>query len=225
MHPLLPRLLSRICPAWGSAAAVADILWQKLGWLQSAKHARPMDHEGKPLPWMTYPALAWLDHLDLKDSRIFEYGAGWGTLHWAQRARKIASVELRAAWVQELRPRLPSNVTLHGPLDGPDYTECARRGGPWDVVIIDGSQRLECAKVAVEVLAPGGFIVLDNADWFTDAAEFLRSSGLTQVDFQGFGPCNPYTWTTSVFLGSTFRIQRLPSPWSGADIGAIPYQP
>lgn len=180
---------------------------------------------GNPLPWMTYPALAWLDHLDLKDCRIFEYGAGWGTLHWARRAREIASVELREAWVHELRTSLPSNVTLHGPVEGDAYTECARSGGPWDVVIIDGSQRLECAKVAVDVLAPGGFIVLDNADWFTDAAAFLRAAGLTQVDFQGFGPCNPYTWTTSVFLGPTFRIQRLPCPWSGADIGAIPYQP
>lgn len=174
---------------------------------------------------MTYPALAWLDQLDLKECRIFEYGAGWGTRHWAQRARVVAAVEKRPAWIDELRPLLPGNVSLHGPVEGTDYIECARQDGPWDVVIIDGSHRLECARVAVEVLKPGGFILLDNADWFTDAADFLRSTGLTQVDFQGFGPCNAYTWTTAVFLGATLQIQRLPTAWSGIDRGAIPHQP
>ncbi|MEQ1749206.1 MAG: hypothetical protein ABL974_07265 [Prosthecobacter sp.] len=225
MLSLSKRLLHRLLPAWGSALSVAEILWIKTGWFQSAKRSRPLDSQGRPLPWLTYPALAWLDQLDLSQCRIFEYGAGWGTLHWAWRALAVTAVERSPAWIDELRPKLPAHVTLHGPMDGTEYIECARKDGPWDVVIVDGSHRLECARVAVEVLVPGGLILLDNADWFTDAADFLRSQGLTQVDFQGFGPCNPYTWTTSVFLGSSLHISRLPASWSGSDRGAIPYQP
>ncbi|MEZ5384394.1 MAG: hypothetical protein R3F13_02640 [Prosthecobacter sp.] len=225
MPPLLLRLLRRAAPTWASALNAGDILWHNLGWLRSVKNKRPTDQGGRPLPWMTYPALAWLDQLDFSDSRIFEYGAGWGTLHWAQRAKFVAAVERSAAWIQELHPLLPSNVRLHGPVNGEDYIQCARQDGPWDLVIIDGSHRLECARVAVEVLAPGGFILLDNADWFVDAADFLRTHGLIQVDFQGFGPSNEYTWTTSVFLGPTFHTPRLSAPWSHTDRGAIPYQP
>ena len=225
MRSFFPRLLRRISPKLGAAAATAEILWQKNGWWRSASQLRPVDHAGVPLPWMTYPAQAWLDLLDLKECRIFEYGAGWGTLHWARRARAVTAVERSAEWVEELRPMLPPNATLHGPLDGQEYIDDARQSAPWDVVIVDGRHRKECAQVAAQVLKPGGLIVLDNADWFTDAADHLRSRGLTQVDFQGFGPCNAYTWTTAVFFGATFAIPRLPAPWSGADRGAIPYQP
>lgn len=224
MPPFLLRLLRYTSPSWASALATGHILWNNLGWLYSMKNKRPTDQGGRPLPWMTYPALAWLDQLDFSGSRIFEYGAGWGTLHWAQRAKHVASVERSDAWIQELLPMLPHNVHLHGPLNGKDYIQFARKDSPWDLVIIDGSHRLDCARVAVEVVSPGGFILLDNADWFVDAADFLRTYGLTQVDFQGFGPCNEYTWTTSAFVGSTFNFPRLSAPWSRTNRGAIPYQ-
>lgn len=79
---------------------------------------------------MTYPALAWLDQLDFSGSRIFEYGAGLGTLHWAQLAKYVTSVERSDAWVQELRSMLPYNVHLHSPLNGEashPFT-CSQRG-------------------------------------------------------------------------------------------------
>ena len=225
MRSFLHRLLRRFSPALGSVFAVLEILCSKTGWWRSVRESRPVDAQGKPLPWMTYPALAWMDQLDLAECRIFEYGAGWGTLHWAGRAREVSSVESDAAWVRRITPLLPPNVTLHGPMDGASYIAAARIGAPWDVVIIDGRHRPDCAQVAVEVLRPGGLILLDNSDWFTSAADYLRSQGLTQVDFQGFGPSNAYTWTTSAFLGATFNLQRLPASWSRVDRGAIPYQP
>ncbi len=60
----------------GSVFAVLEILCSKTGWWRSVKESKPVDAQGKPLPWMTYPALAWMDQLDLAECRIFEYGAG-----------------------------------------------------------------------------------------------------------------------------------------------------
>ena len=223
MAAFLSPILRRWFPQCCDAAGIARILLQRQGWWRSRRTGRPEDAQGRPLPWMTYPMLAWLDQLDFTQARIFEYGAGWSTLYWARQAREIAAVEGRAAWVEELRPRLPANATLYGPLDGPEYVQAARPGAPWNVIVIDGQHRLDCARAAADLLQPGGMIILDNSDWFVEAAECLRSRGFTQVDFQGFGPCNAYTWTSSAFFAGPLDLPRLDPPQPGP--GSIPYQP
>lgn len=221
---LITRLFHRFMPGGYSAIKVGMILWKNLGWLQTFKSKTPTDRSGDPLPWMTYPVISWLKSLDFSHCRVFEYGAGWGTLFWASRAQTVVSVEQSEQWVQRLRPWVPSNVQLYGPLNGSPYIECSRNGGPWDVIVVDGSDRLSCAQVAVGVLAPDGIIVLDNSDWFVDAADFLRSKDFTQIDFQGFGPCNDYTWTTSVFFRRGIGMPRISGVLSCRDDGSIPYK-
>jgi hypothetical protein len=222
---LLRRVLARLHPPLGNAMAASAILLDKLGYWRSLEEGRPIGPNGQPIPWFTYPALAWLDMLDLSQARLFEYGSGWGTLHWAQRVAEVKTVEGNPDWAAKISAQLPANAHLIGPVTGRDYNEAARAGAPWDLVIVDGIQRRECAEVAVQVIKPGGLIILDNADWFVEAAAVLRAHGLTQVDFQGFGPCNAYTWTTSVFFGKALAIPRLEQAWSGTNRGAIPYQP
>lgn len=224
IRKLLRRALPRLHLPLAAAFSASEILLGKLGYWRSVKEGKPVGPEGEALPWFTYPALAWLDMLDLSQARIFEYGSGWGTLHWAQRAAAVTAVEEKGDWAAKIRPLLPENAQLIGPATGREYVEAARAGAPWDVVIVDGILRKECAEVAAQVVRPGGLIILDNADWFVEAAAGLRGQGLTQVDFQGFGPCNRYTWTTSAFFRERLEIPRLPQPWSRTDRGAIPYQ-
>ena len=73
-------------------------------------------------------------------------------------------------------------------------------GQQFDMVIIDGAWRNECAAEALAYVRRDGLIILDNSDWYKDVALFLRSRGFFQVDFNGFGPVNNYCWTTSIFL-------------------------
>ena len=35
----------------------------------------PMDRAGQPLPWYTYPAIQYLNQLDLHDCDVFEFGS------------------------------------------------------------------------------------------------------------------------------------------------------
>jgi hypothetical protein len=88
------------------------------------------------------------------------------------------------------------------------------------VIVVDGDWRGACAERALAALAPGGLIVLDNADWYPGTCAMLRATNLIQVDFSGFGPVNPYTWTTSLFLHRDFRArpvgERQPVPAVGS---------
>jgi predicted O-methyltransferase YrrM len=99
-------------------------------------------------------------------------------------------------------------------------------GRKFDAIIIDSAaNRLHLAQSAVRVLKPGGFIILDNSDWFPNAARVLREADLIQVDFHDFRPQHHYRCTTSLFMHATFRPKlkssRLPLvPIGGKDVAA-----
>ena len=81
------------------------------------------------------------------------------------------------------------------------------------------------ARSAVKILKPGGFIVLDNSDWYPNAARVLREADLIQVDFHDFRPQHHYRCTTSLFMHHAFRPKprspRLPlAPIGGKDVAA-----
>ena len=98
------------------------------------------------------------------------------------------------------------------------YLSIAEFSKKFDVIIIDGRWRFDCASIAMNYLNQGGFIVFDNSDWYPESCKLLRNHKLFQIDFSGFGPINDYTWTTSVFLpfqGLTQKEYNNPRPIGG----------
>jgi len=189
-----------------SAKAAANLVG-RYGHYRSAKLRRAVDRDGSPLPWYTYPALEYLRQFDFSAVDMFEYGSGQSTLFWAQRCRSVTAVEDDADWHTMVAPQLGANVTYLLEHDTERYIAALPNSGRfYDAIVIDGTKRTQCAALAAHHLKPGGFIVLDNSDWFPRAAEYLRAADLIQVDMHGFGPVNPYTWTTSLFLHRAFIL-------------------
>jgi len=159
-----------------------------------------------PIPWFSYPAVEYLDGLDFSECAVFEFGSANSTLYWANRAKSVIAIEHDPAWANHLQPLLPSNATVRQ-VDCLDFYASAvtvtdRR---YDIIIIDGAVRHDCAQTAIGKLNPGGFIILDDADDHPNAAETLRAADLIEVDFAGFSPIVSYTKTTSFFLHPGFR--------------------
>jgi len=187
-------------------------LWKLLafdmGHAASVKAKRPVDGNGQPLPWYTYPAIAYLGHLEFSHCRVFEYGCGNSTRWWSERAKLVVSIEHSDGWASEVRPLCGANVTIKV-RNGEEYSRAIiDEGERWDVIVIDGEERETCSAVAVEYLAEGGVLILDNSDWYSLACSKLRDAGLLQVDFHGFSPINGYPGTTSIFLSRDFRGPR-----------------
>ena len=88
-------------------------------------------------------------------------------------------------------------------------------GEKYDVIVIDGKRRAECAATAVKALADGGMIILDDSDRvntsleYVNAIKILRAANLLQVDFYGFCPMNNYTKATSIFFARDFDFDSL----------------
>ena len=107
----------------------------------------------------------------------------------------------------KIKDLLPSHVEYHLIEEKQKYIEAIRGySTKFDVIIIDGSHRYECAREAIDQLRDNGFIILDNSDWKEKTSKFLRESDLIEVDMAGFGPINGYTWTTSFYFKRNVKL-------------------
>lgn len=211
-------MLEKILPRGLVTALVnGKMLALRFGQARSAQRQQCVDAGDTPIPWYTYPAIEYIKQLDLSDRHIFEFGSGASTLFWASRTATVTAVEHDPIWHANVQP--PANVRYLLRQDKPAYIAALDRH--FDIIIVDGEHRPECAAAALQYLAPDGFLILDNADWFPQVAASLRAADLIEVDFSGFGPINPYTWTTSLFFRRGVRLSPAgvqPAP----GIGSIP---
>jgi len=203
--------------------AAGRILRREFGHGASVRRREPVDARGREIPWFTYPAIEYLGQLYFSDKSVFEFGAGNSTLFWVRTAGRVVSVEHDPVWFERVRGRTHgmAHATITHAADPAAYVQALRNEpGLFDVIVVDGIERPACCAAALERLRPGGFVILDNADWHHRCAALLRAGGLIEVDFSGFGPINDYTWTTSLFLHREFafrpRLERQPAHGIGS---------
>ena len=176
-----------------------------------------LDKDGNPIPWYTYPAIEYLSQFDYSNKEIFEYGCGYSSMFWANRAKKVISIEDNLTWFEKWQkefthPQLEIRWRDEGEIYENAILEDDKK---YDVIVVDGKRRAECAKMAVEGLAAGGIIILDDSDRINTSQEYvkaidvLQKANLIQVDFYGFCPMNNYTKTTSLFLHRDFNFESL----------------
>lgn len=173
------------------------------GWLRSFREGKPVDAEGRPIPWLSYPAIEFLAARVRPEWSVFEYGAGASTLWWAGRVREVVSVEHDAEWAKKVRAESPANAELlEVPLEyGGEYARTAARWpARFDVVVIDGRDRVNCATAALTALKPAGVIIWDNSDRgeYRPGLEALAAAGFRRVPFIGLLPVHWQKNETSI---------------------------
>ena len=207
MNPILNvrkklRYLLKGYEAW-------QVVAEGFGWKNSFNRRRPLDAQGNPIPWYTYPAVEFLRTLDLQNSRVFEYGCGNSSIFLAQRVKEIYAVENDQDWAAEVKSAGILNLNIITAPKKESYINAPRAlGGNFDVIVVDGRYRRECAIVASELVKDDGFIIFDNSDWYPDACKSIRATGRFQIDFSGLGPIAPFPWTTSVFINASISCGR-----------------
>lgn len=179
------------------------------------------------LAWWSYPAidavqahLAWLGG----QARVFEYGAGASTAWLGRRSGSVTSVEHDAGFAGFLRPLLddqaeladagidlrlvpaapsaapavPSNRRGHQGLDFTEYVRAIDHvEGEFDLVVVDGRARVACVRAALPRLAPGGLVLLDNANRDEYRSVVVDPSLRVEV-LRGATPCLPYPTSTAL---------------------------
>lgn len=174
------------------------------GWFRTFREKRSVDEAGNPIPWFTYPAIEFISRRVRPDMKVFEYGSGASTLWWAQRVDAVVACEHDELWYRRVAELVPDNVRLrHIPLayDGGYCRAVAEYRGEFDVVALDGRDRVNCAIHALEALKPDGVIIWDNSDRpeYQPGYDLLFSKGFRRIEFAGLAPIDTVHTETSIF--------------------------
>jgi hypothetical protein len=178
------------------------------------------DSDGNPIPWYTYPAIEYLNHLDLSGLDVFEFGSGNSTLWWAKKAKSVFSVEDDPLWFARVKNKINTDNIFYD-IKAEKHLYLANLNKRYDITIIDGKYRPECADHYLNFIDGGFMLIFDNSDWYPEVIDKIRQSlKWVEIDFHGFGPINMYTWTTSIFINPD-KINKIKYKKNLSSVGAL----
>jgi SAM-dependent methyltransferase len=175
-----------------------------IGWTNSIVSGQVVDAFNNPLPWVTYPFIQFISGRLKKNLEIFEFGSGNSTFYYADKVALVDSVENNEVWYEKIKNTMPQNVKLFfcELENGGDYCKyAAKTNTVYDMIIVDGRDRVNCCINCVKALKPGGVIVLDDSERenYVPALEFLAEQGFRKIDFWGTAPIVNYLKCTTIF--------------------------
>jgi len=175
-----------------------------IGWFSAFESKSPLDRFGNPIPWVTYSFIDFIKERLTKEHTVFEFGSGNSTYFYAKYAGKVVSVEHDKNWYDKIVNTKTENAEMIFTELQPDGEYCrmpVTLGTKFDIIIVDGRDRVNCCKQAVNALTPGGVVVLDDSEreFYNEALVFLKDKGFKQLAFTGISPGLFYNKATSVF--------------------------
>jgi hypothetical protein len=172
------------------------------GFLISKLSGSPINHNGEPIPWLTYPLVDFLIPRLTNELSLLEYGAGNSTLFFSKYLKKITSIEHNYEWIQILKNKIPSNCEIITSADERnEYISHKEIKGDYDIILIDGLFRNDCAINAPKYLNSSGIIIFDDSNRidYLKGFTFLKENNYKKLDFWGLSPGSIRNNCTSIF--------------------------
>lgn len=174
------------------------------GWFDAYRTKSAIDENGKAIPWVTYSFIDFIGERINKEHDVFEFGSGNSTRFYAARAKSVVSVEHDKDWFEKSSKLSLANVDMIQcdlQPDG-DYSRSATRTGKrFHIIIVDGRDRVNCCKNALDALTDDGVVVLDDSERakYKQAFYFFESNGFKHLPFTGMAPGAIISKCTSIF--------------------------
>lgn len=191
---------------WAYKALIfkGDSYFNESGWNRSFVSGHPSSKHGEPIPWMNYAIVSFLNERLGKEMSLFEFGSGFSTEFYAARCTKVVSIESSREWYEKVKRTVGDNAEVrYVPADDDgEYCRAIHEfDGAFDVVIVDGRDRVNCVKHAVSKLAPGGVLILDDSQRgrYNEAWELMADKGFRSITFEGIVPMSVYGVSSTVF--------------------------
>lgn len=175
-----------------------------IGWINSINTGTIVDKNDNPLPWVSYPFIQFIEPRLNKQIKLFEFGSGNSTLYYARKVAAVTSVEHHAGWYEKIEANMPANVQLFfcDLQPGGEYCHFAlKQRAKYDIIIVDGRDRVNCCLNSIGALNENGIVVLDDSERekYAEAHTFLQQNGFKQIDFWGTAPAVDYLKCTTIF--------------------------
>ena len=174
------------------------------GWLQSFYMREPVNKFNMPIPWITYPAIDFIDSRLNEHMDVFEFGGGNSTLYFSTKVKSVTTVENDPVWYNKIKSDIPRNVNIILEdlyYDG-NYCKTAMNCEKcFDVIVIDGRDRVNCIKYSIDSLKSNGVIILDDSqrEEYKEGREYLKNKIFKHIDFWGISPGYLNRYSTTIF--------------------------
>lgn len=133
-------------------------------------------------PKFVKEAIEYLESILNKSMRVFEWGSGGSTQWFANRVEFIYSVEHKQVWfnitTSYLKGKTNYELIFVPQIPVESYAQAINKvGESFDLIVIDGRNRVACFKEALKCLQPRGYIVFDdiNKKRYTEAKKVLNT--------------------------------------------------
>jgi len=176
------------------------------GWFRSFHTKRSVDAAGNPLPWCTYPFIAFIQPRLKNHFDVFEYGSGNSTRWYAAQVQSVQAVEHDEEWVKEVARLLPANAEVTYRALGEKYVSAVQMSGKkYQIIVVDGRKRVDCMRFSVDFLTADGVLILDNSEResYAEVKGFMRALGFRWIDFYGMAPIVSHLTCTTIFYRDT----------------------
>ena len=124
-------------------------------WWRRGDPSMVMEH-----PWLAPKVVEHLESLLRPSWHVLEHGSGGSTIWFAERVKTVTSIEANIKWMESVSKIVPDNVTMAA-------NRLAITPGKYNLLLIDGepvTDRIGYIIKAAEIVKPGGWVVLDNAN-------------------------------------------------------------
>ncbi len=177
---------------------------KQIGWYKAYESKASVDKNGNPIPWVTYSFLDFINGRLKKEHSIFEFGSGNSTWFYAKNVGAVTSVENDKDWYNKIVNTKPENSNMIFCELGNDgeYSKMpVALNQKFDIIIVDGRDRVNCCKQAIKALKPNGVVILDDSyrTQYQPGIDFLKGNGFKELPFSGISPGFFHRSSTSVF--------------------------
>jgi predicted O-methyltransferase YrrM len=194
-----------------------------LFWLRRPRHALHRarywwwEKMNPDKPWLSPGTIRFLEHHLSATMRGLEFGSGRSTTWFATRIGRLTSVEHNAEWFDRVSSRLQARgiTNVDYRLVPLDHTEAEAEQAPYDpvpsypgvaaelenasldLVLVDGHYRNHCIRGVIPKLRPGGYLVVDDVNFWPEGARLPVPEHWPVVDESSNGLKITRTWKVS----------------------------
>jgi len=115
----------------------------------------------------------------------------------------VISIEYDRDWFDLIEQRAPGNVSFvykEKDIDGGYCRAIGEFEKTFDVVIVDGRDRVNCVKQAIKELSEIGVIILDDSSRakYSEAVDYAENRGFRALSIEGLKPTGYGTDRTTI---------------------------
>lgn len=166
-------------------------------------------------PWLAESAIWFIENYLIPNDeapllrKVFEFGSGSSTKWLIDRCEELISVEHDSNWFDNVYDGIRNDILvgrLKYGLYNRSYDHVINQfvGSYFDLILIDGRDRVKCIQSSIPKLKSGGWLVLDNSEreYYQRGIDLMKDWNridCKQIRPDKYGFTYP-DWTTSIFI-------------------------